>query len=169
MKQRQTINLNKLDLEGSILDLSAKGCSIVAGMYDELAADSEENKKDFIKFKKGTIPEESATFDMVMAMFSLGNLSLLKTRKMVKEIKRVLKPRGKLVIWDIYSGPFIMPVKRNVEFTLKNGTILKAEVERELNPLGTGYGMLLKNLRKSMFSITQTYVENGFFCIEAQK
>jgi ubiquinone/menaquinone biosynthesis C-methylase UbiE len=82
------------------LDLSAEYCRVAAGLTQRLGLDAR------VTFRQGNavdIPFPDASFDIVWTQHAAMNIPD-KTR-LYREIWRVIRPGGKLAVYDVLAGP----------------------------------------------------------------
>jgi len=84
-------SLAKFDIEVTLLDASK---DIIKGMDQLITHNKKENKIEGNWLK---MPFEDNSFDIVMGDLIIGNLNAENQQKFLREVKRVLKPKGYLI------------------------------------------------------------------------
>lgn len=169
MKKRAVINLKELNIKGNIIDVAARGNSIVneiaiaAPVEDMNALD-----KEFISWNKKYIPCEERVYDYAIAFFSLNKIgNRFKLVRMLKELKRVLKINGKLLIWDAYGTGIRPSVSYELKVLISEGDIRRLKYRVKFNPFRMGFYGMMKTLKRYGFSISNNSVANNIYHIEA--
>ena len=112
---------------------SVFGIDIIPGMIAVSRKKAEQSKLD-VTFQSGNIediPFPNEHFDVVMCSFMIFHMSEKVRRKGIKEIHRVLKPQGRLLVLDLALPP--QTVSRMI-LKLLLGFMLKHDL-RELQPI----------------------------------
>lgn len=127
-----TVDLSGLVLDGEILDMGSKSKGIIYRaikqkvVYDnceETAAaidcSSDIEKCDWINGNPTGLPFADNKFDVVTVFFSLSLIRKKHMRnRIIQEIFRVLKERGRMLIWDINIKNFCLEFKREANIVL---------------------------------------------------
>lgn len=169
MKKRAVINLQDLNINGNIIDVAEKGNTIVT----EIAATAlmeERNAldKDFISWNKKYIPCEERVYDYAIAFFSLNKIgNRFKLIKILRELKRVLKKNGKLLIWDAYGTGIRPDVTYDLKVLISEGDIRRVKCKVKFNPFRVSFYRLMKVLKRNGFSILNSRVMDNIYHIEA--
>lgn len=169
MKKRGVINLKELDISGNIIDVAAKGNTIV----NEIAAtalleDMNALDKEFISWNKKYIPCEEGVYDYAIAFFSLNKIgNRFRLIRMLKELKRVLKINGKLLIWDAYGVRIGPAVNYELKVLISEGDIRRVKCRVKFNPFRAGFYGVMKALKKQGFFISNSSVRDDIYYIEA--
>jgi len=112
---------------------SVFGIDIIPGMIAVSRKKAEQSKLD-VTFQLGNIediPFPNEHFDVVMCSFMIFHMSEKVRRKGIKEIHRVLKPQGRLLVLDLALPP--QTVSRMI-LKMLLGFMLKHDL-RELQPI----------------------------------
>jgi len=120
------------------LDLSADYCRVATGLTQRLSLDS------LVSFRQGDavdLPFPDGSFDIVWTQHAAMNIP--DKPRLYRELWRVLKPRGRLAMYDILAGPggdvyFPVPWAResSISFLLTSQKLLDTLTE-------TGFEMLI--------------------------
>lgn len=169
MKKRAVINLKELNIKGNIIDIAAKGNTIVS----EIAATvlTEENNildKDFISWNKKYIQCEEMVYDYAIAFFSLNTIgNRFKLIKILKELKRVLKMNGRILIWDAYGTGIKPSVNYELKVLISEGDIKRIKCRVKFNPCRVTFNGLLKLLKRNGFKVQNSRIMDNIYYIEA--
>lgn len=141
----QEIDLNNINLKGKILDIGGGGEGIIGQLKgnsvvsidlrkSELEEALESGDKESLKIIMDAkdLKFLDNTFDTITAFFSIMYMPKNDYQKIFKEIYRVLKEEGELVIWDL-----IIPQKRDAK---KDLYIILMKVNFNRKKIITGYG-----------------------------
>jgi len=177
-----SVTLDNLDLNGAILDIGGGGEGIIGLLKGNRVVAVDTSKDELEEAPEGPIKTLMDardlkflrnSFDCVTAFFSLMYIDPADHEKVFKEINRVLKPDGKLYIWDITQ-----PVK---ESDLKQAFAFKLNVVLPSRVIETAYGARLReqvidvNHYKDVLTLTGFKVlqylshSNGLIKIIAEK
>ncbi len=177
-----SVTLDNLDLNGAILDIGGGGEGIIGLLKGNRVVAVDTRKDELEEAPEGPIKTLMDardlkflrnSFDCVTAFFSLMYIDPVDHEKVFKEINRVLKPDGKLYIWDITQ-----PVK---ESDLKQAFAFKLNVVLPSRVIETAYGARLReqvidvNHYKDVLTLTGFKVlqylshSNGLIKIIAEK
>ncbi len=177
-----SVTLDNLDLNGAILDIGGGGEGIIGLLKGNRVVAVDTSKDELEEAPEGPIKTLMDardlkflrnSFDCVTAFFSLMYIDPVDHEKVFKEINRVLKPDGKLYIWDITQ-----PVK---ESDLKQAFAFKLNVVLPSRVIETAYGARLReqvidvNHYKDVLTLTGFKVlqylshSNGLIKIIAEK
>ncbi len=169
MKKRAVINLRELNIKGSIIDVTAKGNSIVNEIaMSALEEDMNALDKEFISWNKKYIPCEEGVYDYAIAFFSLNKIgNRFKIIRILKELKRVLKTNGKLLIWDACRTGIRPELSYDLRVLISEGDIRRVRYKVKFNPFRTGFNGLMKILKRQGFSISNSSVRDNIYHIEA--
>jgi ubiquinone/menaquinone biosynthesis C-methylase UbiE len=137
----QKIDLRAVELKGRILDIGGGGEGIIGQLKGEqvVAIDPKESELkeaapgDYLKIVMDAKDLQflDETFDTTTAFFTLMYIPLSEHQKVFKEIYRVTKKGGELVIWD-----FRIP-KRGISDKEFYGLYLEVKIEDK--EVSTGY------------------------------
>lgn len=169
MKRSAVINLKNLNIKGNIIDIAAKGNTIVSEIATTILMEDEKtSEKDFIAWNKSSIPSEEKIYDYAIAFFSLNTIgNKFKLVKIIKELKRVLKKDGRILIWDAY-GLGIRPfVNYELKVLISEGDIRRMNCRINCNPLRAGFNGIIKALKRNGFAIQNSSIMGNIYHIEA--
>lgn len=155
VKKSVFVNFDDIKLEGSVLDLSVKGSSIIPSLMKLQSCECDDNvQKDYIKWDSGLIPSEDSRYDTVTAMFSFGKIiSRYKTARIIKEVSRVLKRGGKIIIFDINSKGTIPFTPFYIEMVMPDRKVCRISSKTHLNKLSADFESMIRILEKNDFII----------------
>lgn len=169
MKKSAVINLKDLDIKGNIIDVAAKGNTIVSEIATTVLLEDEKTPdKDFIPWNKRHIPCEEKIYDYAIAFFSLSTIgNKFKLVKILRELKRVLKKEGKIFIWDAYGTGIWPSVTYNLKVLVSEGDIRRVKFRVKFNPFRVTFNGVMRILKKNGFSIQNSRVMDNIYYIEA--
>ena len=110
LTEKHTIDLRNLKLTGRTLDIGGGGEGTIGLLAPEQVIAIDPNERELIEapgdFLKIVMNAEdlkflSETFDTVTSFFTMMYIPLSDHEKVFKEIYRVLKPNGFLLLWDM--------------------------------------------------------------------
>jgi ubiquinone/menaquinone biosynthesis C-methylase UbiE len=182
--ETQIVDLTDINLEGRILDIGGggegvigqfKGEKVVAidlrkeELEESLNAGDTESLKIIMDAKELMFLDNS--FDTVTAFFSMMYILPKDHKSVFKEISRVLKPQGDLLIWDL-----IIPNRGNYE---KDYFGIMLEVKIGEKTIETGYatswnkeqdiGYFIQLAGKIGFKITEQKLSKDYFFLRLRK
>lgn len=125
------IDLRGFSVYGDVLDMGFRNDGIMYRIIkkgilssgcDEAAATSDDADNsedcDWVSGRPDNLPFGDAAFDSAVLFFSLSYIFRKKVKnKLIKEIERVLKDRGKLYIWD-FNKKYALGFKRKIKVIL---------------------------------------------------
>jgi ubiquinone/menaquinone biosynthesis C-methylase UbiE len=177
----QTIDLNNLEITGSILDIGGGGEGIIGQIFGENVVAIDPSKRELEGAADGPLKIVmdardlkflDATFDNVTSFFTMMYIPLNDHEKVVREIYRVLKPGGEFYLWDV-TIPKIYDIEK--EFY-----VIPLLVKLDGKEIKTGYGTKWRdreqdvsyyiNLCKQVgFEVMFKKIENETFHIKLKK
>lgn len=107
--KEQKVNLSNIRLEGLILDIGGGGQGVIGQFKKDKVIAIDHNKRELeeapegglkIIMDAGELKFLNNTFDTVTSFFTFMYISKSEHQKIFKEIHRVLKKDGNLVLWD---------------------------------------------------------------------
>jgi len=174
----QSIELNPIETDGFILDIGGGGQGIIGKLNDKqvVAIDKserelEETKNEALKVVMDAtdlkfLPE---SFDTCTSFFSLMYIPRNKHLKVFEEVHRVLKDRGKFLIWDVKIPKRIGDYK---------AFMIHLRVRLPHDEIEAGYGVKwqkqniehFKELaKKTKFKIKNEWIKDEIFYLEMSK
>ena len=144
--EKQIININKQQGVKKVLDIGGGGESIIAHLYGgkvisidlskEELLEAEDNEALKIIMDARNMDFLDNQFDLCTSFFTFMYLEKSDYEKVFKEVKRVLKPEGKFIIWDLS-----IPEKDRKD---KDFYAVKLEVQFNNQKINTAYGTYWK-------------------------
>ena len=175
------VDLRKLRIRDNVLDLCYKGKGVIYRALKDIEAESNKEaavtsgrlyKKDdcgFIYGNPSDLPFEDDSFDTVTAFFSLSYIERkYKRNKTIKEIKRVLKDKGRLYIWDIKRGIFNFSYKQKIRAIIPDGESILMDTGQNIVDHAYSINTILPVVKWN-FKIAYVKDLNEYFYIEAEK
>ena len=169
MRKSAVINMKDLNIKGNVIDVAAKGNTIVSEIAS-IALMKAENigDKDFISWNKKFIPCEAEFYDYAIAFFSLNTIgNKFKLAKILRELKRVLKKEGKIIIWDAYGLGAKPSVTYDLKVLVSEGDIRRVKHKIVFNPFRTNFERVIKYLQRNGFKIQSSSIKDNIYYIEA--
>jgi len=179
----QTIDLRNLALWGRTLDIGGGGEGIIGQISPENTVAIDQSAEELSETPEGPLKiVMNATnltflpnsFDTVTLFYTLLFIPLSEHEKVFLEIKRVLKPRGRLLIWDV-NIPCFDNGERDI-FCFPMQVLLPSKTVR------TGYGTLWPQqqyqnqetikeqlLHHKFSKVTEQSINNLSFFLEFEK
>jgi len=180
----QEINLNNINLNGRILDIGGGGEGIIGQLKGDNVVSIDFRKSELEEaLEAGDIESLKIimdakdlkfldnTFDTITAFFSIMYMPKSDHKKIFKEIYRVLREEGELVLWDLK-----LPKKTNEK---KEIYVIPMKIQMKNKKIITGYGTrwnkeqdinyfieLAKSIR---FKIIEQELEEEYFFLRLQK
>ncbi|MBI9011465.1 MAG: class I SAM-dependent methyltransferase [Clostridiales bacterium] len=145
-----------------LLDIGGGGEGIIGNIYGKEAVavdirkeELEETNNDALKMVMDAkhMPFLKESFDVITLFYALMYMSKETQREVLREAKRVLKPSGKLIIWDT-----ILPVYDGSE---RDIYISKLEIKYNGIVVETGYGIKMDENGQTAESIISMVEEVG--------
>jgi ubiquinone/menaquinone biosynthesis C-methylase UbiE len=144
--EKQVINIEKQKETNRVLDIGGGGESIIAQIYGnnvvsidlskEELLEAEDNDALKILMDARSMDFLDNQFDLCTSFFTFMYLDKSDYKKVFKEVKRVLKPEGKFIIWDLS-----IPEKNRED---KDFYAVKLEVQFKDKKINTAYGTYWK-------------------------
>ena len=163
MKKTLVVNMNYVDIEGDILDLSCDENGVIYSISKDIEAELsvdyvDENSREKLKGRK---------YDACTFFFNLNNMWRRRQKdSIIKEVKNYLKEDGKIYLWDVNKERG-KKIDNKVEIILPNGKI-KGGVLRNNNIFTScNYEEILKILEK-YYIIEDSKVWEEMFFIKAK-
>ncbi|MDF2674308.1 MAG: hypothetical protein K0R09_2576 [Clostridiales bacterium] len=169
MRKSAVINMKDLNIKGNVIDVAVKGNTIVSEIAS-IALMKTENigNKDFISWNKKFIPCEEEFYDYAIAFFSLNTIgSKFRLVKILRELKRVLKKEGKVIIWDAYGLGAKPSITYDLKVLISEGDIRKVKYKIVFNPFRTNFESVMKALQRNGFIIQSSSIKDNVYYIEA--
>jgi len=163
----QEIKLERIQRDGYILDIGGGGEGIIGQLEGErvVAIDVREDElkeaaDGFLKIVMDAkdLKFIDETFSTVTAFFSMMYMNSDDQKEVMKEIYRVLKPSGELLLWDL-----VVPVRFD-ESKKVYAIMLKIHLLDKI--IGTGYGCPWEHRAQDASHIKDTALAVGLEVIE---
>ncbi len=169
MKKSAVINLKDLNIKGNVIDVAAKGNIIVSEIASKALMEANNMvDKEFIAWNRKSIPCEEKYYDYAIAFFSLSTIvNKFKLVKILKELKRVLKKDGKIIIWDAYGLGIKPSVTYELKVLISEGDIRKVKYKIAFNPFRVEFNVVMKALKRNGFIILNSRIMDNVYHIEA--
>jgi ubiquinone/menaquinone biosynthesis C-methylase UbiE len=176
--ETQTIEVSRIETNGLILDVGGGGEGIIGKLngkqvvaIDTREAELMETRNEALKVVMDTADLKflPKSFEVCTAFFGLMYIPKSLHRKVFEEVFRVLKDKGRFLVWDVTIPESVGGYKTfivNLKVKLPN-----EEVE-------TGYGVrwqaqsleyFREMARLTGFKVTRELSKNGIFHLEMQK
>ena len=140
--KEQKVNLSNIRLEGLILDIGGGGQGVIGQFKKDKVIAIDHNKRELeeapegglkIIMDAGELKFLNNTFDTVTSFFTFMYIPKSEHQKIFKEIYRVLKKDGNLVLWDV-----ITPKRENQIYEMFS---LPLKIKTNDKELDAGYGV----------------------------
>jgi ubiquinone/menaquinone biosynthesis C-methylase UbiE len=162
--------MKDLNIKGNVIDVAAKGNTIISEIASKALMETTNIcDKDFIAWNKKSIPSEEKVYDYAIAFFSLNTIgNKYRLVKILRELKRVLKKDGRIVIWDAYGLDIKPSVTYQLKVLISEGDIRKVKYKVVFNPFRIGFNGVMKTLQKNGFEILNSRIMDNVYYIEAE-
>lgn len=169
MRKSAVINLKDLNIKGNIIDVAAKGNTIVSEIAATVLMEDEETlDKDFIPWNRKSISCEEGIYDYAIAFFSLNTIgNRFKLVKIIRELKKVLKKDGRILIWDAYRTGIRPSVIYELKVLILDGNIRRVKCRIKFNPFRVSFNGVMKMLKRNGFTIHNNSIMDNIYHIEA--
>lgn len=170
MKKNIMINLRDLYINGDVIDIASYGNTVISDYIANIINNSRRVcDKDFIAWKHNQVASRDDVYDYALAFFSFSELeNSFKIKKIIKELKRVLKVNGKILIWDVCGIDGIIGGSYNLKILLTDGVIVRAKQKICFNPFKMSPRAMKKILIKNGFNIINYKILNNMYFLEAE-
>lgn len=138
MVKEFTINLEKENFKGNLLDIGGKNYGIIYNLYKHY---NEDTKLEYIENSKDNGKIEHKYYNVVTLFFYLNSLwSNVDMKKIIKECLNYLKEDGEIMIWDISkkynevlhcSIKVMLPENKIKEIRIKDYNLLKSKSKED--------------------------------------
>jgi len=161
--KEQKVNLNNIKLEGLILDIGGGGEGVIGQFKKDQVIAIDHNKRELeeapeggvkIIMDAGELKFLNNSFDTVTSFFTLMYIPKSEHKKIFKEIYRVLKKDGHLVLWDV-----IIPKRENKIHEMFS---LPLKIKIDDKELDTGYGVFWGKKEQSLEYFQKLSIKVGF-------
>ena len=161
--KEQKVNLSNIKLEGLILDIGGGGEGVIGQFKKDKVIVIDHNKRELeeapeggvkIIMDAGKLKFLDNTFDTVTSFFTLMYIPKSEHKKIFKEIFRVLKKDGHLVLWDV-----IIPKRENQIYVMFS---LPLKIKIDDKELDTGYGVFWGKKEQNLEYFQKLSIKVGF-------
>lgn len=176
-----TVNLSGLDWYGRILDVGGGGEGVIGRLFREQVVAIDPLKEELEETMVGPLKIImdardlkflDNSFDYVTVFFTMMYIQKQDHDIVLKEIYRVLKPKGRLIIWDVIIDNYVKGDK--------DVFVIPIKIELDKETINTGYGVKWKgseqnsqyyiNLCKDVgFKVIKEEIQNQVYCITLEK
>ncbi len=176
--QTLSIRLNPVETDGFILDIGGGGEGIIGRLYgkqviaiDKSERELKETRNDALKVIMDATDLKflPASFDLCTSFFSLMYIPKNKHLKVFNEVHRVLKDKGRFLLWD---------VKIPAKFGHYKAFMIRLKVRLPKEEVETGYGVkwqtqnmeyFKKLAHRAKFKVVNESSKDGIFYLEMAK
>ncbi len=158
------INLEKVNINGDVLDVGEKNFGIIYNLTKDV---QEELSLDYVDEETDVKMKENA-YDTCTFFFELNKIwTSVEKEKIIKKVYKYIKQNGEILIWDINKErakvfnnkiKIILPKGNIKEFTFKNLNILTSSNAEET-----------KKILEKYFNIEETKTWEDIFFIRGKK
>ena len=161
--KEQKVDLSNIKLEGLILDIGGGGEGVIGQFKKDQVIAIDHNKRELeeapeggvkIIMDAGELKFLDNTFDTVTSFFTLMYIPKSEHKKIFKEIYRVLKKDGHLVLWDV-----IIPKRENQIHEMFS---LPLKIKIDDKELDTGYGVFWGKKEQNLEYFQKLSIKVGF-------
>jgi len=161
--KEQKVNLSNIKLKGLILDIGGGGEGVIGQFKKDKVIAIDHNKRELeeapeggvkIIMDAGKLKFLDNTFDTVTSFFTLMYIPKSEHKKIFKEIFRVLKKDGHLVLWDV-----IIPKRENQIYVMFS---LPLKIKIDDKELDTGYGVFWGKKEQNLEYFQKLSIKVGF-------
>jgi len=165
--KEQKVNLSNIKLEGLILDIGGGGEGVISQFKKEKVIAIDHNKRELeeapegglkIIMDAGELKFLNNTFDTVTSFFTFMYIPKSEHKKIFKEIYRVLKKDGNLVLWDV-----IIPKREN---QIQEMFSLPLKIKINDIELDAGYGVFWGKKEQNLEYFQKLSKKVGFSEVE---
>ncbi|MGM0446014.1 MAG: class I SAM-dependent methyltransferase [Bacillota bacterium] len=169
--EKEIINIDKEKDINRVLDIGGGGESVIAHLYGDrvisidlskeelLEADDNESLKIIMDAREMDFLDNQ--FELCTSFFTFMYLEKSDYEKVFKEVKRVLKPEGKFIIWDLS-----IPEKNRED---KDFYAVKLEVRFNNKKVDTAYGTYWKENSQKIDDFVDLAHKNNLEVIKKEK
>ena len=163
----QKVNLSNIRLEGLILDIGGGGQGVIGQFKKDKVIAIDHNKRELeeapegglkIIMDAGELKFLNNTFDTVTSFFTFMYIPKSEHQKIFKEIYRVLKKDGNLVLWDV-----IIPKREN---QIQEMFSLSLKIKINDIELDAGYGVFWGKKEQNLEHFQKLSKKIGFSEVE---
>ncbi|WDV45876.1 methyltransferase domain-containing protein [Clostridiaceae bacterium M8S5] len=139
--KEQKVNLQELNCDGTILDIGGGGEGVIGNIFKEKVIAIDPRRDELEEALEGPVKLVMDArnmdfldnmFDYVTSFFTLMYIAKKDHKKVLQEMYRVLKPNGKVMIWDTcIPKPFVED---------KDIYVVQLDISTKDKNIKTGYG-----------------------------
>jgi len=165
--KEQKVDLSNIRLEGLILDIGGGGQGVIGQFKKDKVIAIDHNKRELeeapegglkIIMDAGELKFLNNTFDTVTSFFTFMYIPKSEHQKIFKEIYRVLKKDGNLVLWDV-----IIPKREN---QIQEMFSLSLKIKINDIELDAGYGVFWGKKEQNLEHFQKLSKKIGFSEVE---
>lgn len=168
MKKSAVVNLKDLNVEGNVIDVASKGNAIISEIVSKLLLRAQNTyDKDFLTWNNKSVSSDGNEYDMALSFFSVNTLSNKhKLKRLIRELKRILKNKGKLIMWDVYTKGTELSIMLDMKVLVDEGDIRSVKYNVFFNPLRPKFADVINVLERNGFEVSSK-INGNVYCIEA--
>lgn len=154
------LDLSNKEFSGDILDVSYEGNTVISELINN------EYEKDFYSLKK---PDATiGKFDNIIFFLSINKQYRNNARWLIRNVKKNLKSRGKIIIWDLDYKKIKLNESIHIKIINKENKIKTLKDKFKFDMFALNCNRLVKIIEEEGFKVEKKYDENIIYYIEAK-